>query len=118
MSPFTLSFIGQMSLTLHRSFVMVKNDPSLLLTMLTVNLLQSLFVSSIFYNMPETTASLQRRAMLLFFIIIMNAFGSILEILTLYAKRKIVEKHTRYAFYHPSAEALSSMVMDLPYKVD
>ncbi|CAG9945597.1 unnamed protein product [Clonostachys rosea f. rosea IK726] len=116
-SPFTLSFVGQMSLTLHRSFVMVKNDPSLPLTMLTVNLLQSLFVSSIFYNMPETTASLQRRAVLLFFIIMMNAFGSILEILTLYAKRKIVEKHARYAFYHPSAEALSSMVMDLPYKL-
>ncbi|KAH6696966.1 ABC-2 type transporter-domain-containing protein [Plectosphaerella plurivora] len=66
-SPFTF-------LTLRRSLVMLKNDPSLPLTMLTVNLIQSLV-------------------------------------------RKIVEKHARYAFYHPSAEALSSMVVDLPYKL-
>lgn len=39
------------------------------------------------------------------------------QILTLYAQRPIVEKHTRYAFYHPSAEAISSMLCDLPYKI-
>ncbi|KAG9186953.1 hypothetical protein G6011_10061 [Alternaria panax] len=36
---------------------------------------------------------------------------------TLYAKRTIIEKHNRYALYHPSAEALSSMILDLPYKI-
>ncbi|KIX01883.1 uncharacterized protein Z518_07822 [Rhinocladiella mackenziei CBS 650.93] len=47
----------------------------------------------------------------------MNAFSSALEILTLYAQRGIVEKHDRYAFYHPSAEAVASSLMDMPYKV-
>jgi ATP-binding cassette subfamily G (WHITE) protein 2 (PDR) len=28
-----------------------------------------------------------------------------------------VEKHNRYALYHPSAEAMSSMIVDLPYKI-
>jgi ATP-binding cassette subfamily G (WHITE) protein 2 (PDR) len=28
-----------------------------------------------------------------------------------------VEKHARYAFYHPSAEAFASMLTDLPYKI-
>lgn len=37
--------------------------------------------------------------------------------LTLYAQRGIVEKHSRYALYHPSAEAFASMLMDLPYKI-
>jgi ATP-binding cassette subfamily G (WHITE) protein 2 (PDR) len=37
--------------------------------------------------------------------------------MSLYAKRDIVDKHNRYALYHPSAEALASMIMDLPYKV-
>lgn len=32
-------------------------------------------------------------------------------------QRQIVEKHDRYAFYHPSAEALASMLTDLPYKI-
>jgi ATP-binding cassette subfamily G (WHITE) protein 2 (PDR) len=37
--------------------------------------------------------------------------------LTLYAQRPIVEKHERYAFYHPSAEAVASMLTDMPYKI-
>ncbi|GKU13783.1 unnamed protein product, partial [Fusarium langsethiae] len=37
--------------------------------------------------------------------------------LTLYEKRKVIEKHGRYALYHPSVEAVSSIVMDLPYKL-
>jgi ATP-binding cassette subfamily G (WHITE) protein 2 (PDR) len=35
----------------------------------------------------------------------------------LYSKRNIVEKHKRYALYHPSAEAIASMIMDMPYKL-
>ena len=31
--------------------------------------------------------------------------------------RQIVEKHDRYALYHPSAEAFASMLTDLPYKI-
>lgn len=37
--------------------------------------------------------------------------------LILYAQRGIVEKHSRYAFYHPSAEAVASALTDIPYKV-
>jgi ABC-type multidrug transport system permease subunit len=39
------------------------------------------------------------------------------QILTLYAQRPIVEKHSQYAFYHPSCEAVASMLTDLPYKI-
>lgn len=45
------------------------------------------------------------------------AFANLAQILTLYAQRPIVEKHARYALYHPSAEAISSMLCDMPYKV-
>lgn len=40
-----------------------------------------------------------------------------MQILTLYAQRPIVEKHNRYALYHPSAEAVASMLCDMPYKI-
>lgn len=33
--------------------------------------------------------------------------------MALYEKRRIVEKYSRYNFYHPSAAALSAMVTDL-----
>ncbi|CAH0002311.1 unnamed protein product [Clonostachys byssicola] len=116
-SPFTLSYLQQMALTMWREATLIKEDPSLTITMLFTSFLQAIIVSSIFYNLSETTASMQSRAVLLFFLILMNAFSSILEIITLYAKRKIVEKHARYALYHPSAEALSSLVVSLPYKI-
>jgi ATP-binding cassette subfamily G (WHITE) protein 2 (PDR) len=37
--------------------------------------------------------------------------------LTLYAQRGIVEKHSKYAFYHPFSEAIASMICDLPNKI-
>lgn len=116
-SPFTLSFTEQMNLTLWRSWVMLKGDPSIPLTMLVSNVFEALIVSSLFYNLPADTSSFFRRAILLFFTVIINAFGSILEIMTLYAKRRIVDKHSRYALYHPAAEALSAMIVDMPYKI-
>ena len=35
----------------------------------------------------------------------------------MWSQRPIVERHTRYAFYHPSAEAIASMICDLPNKL-
>lgn len=40
-----------------------------------------------------------------------------MQILTLYAQRPIVEKQAKYAFYHPFAEAIASMICDLPNKI-
>ncbi|KAI8299766.1 ZEB2-regulated ABC transporter 1 [Colletotrichum sp. SAR11_59] len=39
------------------------------------------------------------------------------QVLTLYAQRPVVEKHNRYALYHQSAEAISSYIIELPYKI-
>lgn len=77
----------------------------------------ALIIGSVFYNLADDTNSLYSRGALLFFSILMAAFQSALEILTLYAQRPIVEKHTKYAFYHPVAEACASMLCDIPNKV-
>lgn len=116
-SPYTLSYLRQLHLNIWRSWVMLKTDPSMTLTMLISNIIEALIISSIFYNLSQTTASFRKRGFLIFFVILMNAFSSVLEIMTLYSKRRIIEKHNRYALYHPSAEALASMVVDLPYKL-
>ncbi|KAH6718951.1 opaque-specific ABC transporter CDR3 [Leptodontidium sp. MPI-SDFR-AT-0119] len=116
-SPYTLSFFGQILLCMWRELQRLKNDPSVTIAMLLINVTEALIISSIFYNLPGTTESFFKRGGILFMIVLLNAFGSILEIISLYAKRPIVEKHNRYALYHPSAEALASIVMDLPYKV-
>lgn len=116
-SPYTLSYLQQVLLCLWRGFKLLKGDPSVTLTMLIGNFIQFLVIGSVFYNLPQDTNSLFRRGVLIFMGIALNAFASILEILTLYAKRPIVEKHNRYALYHPSAEAIAAMLTDLPYKI-
>ncbi|TVY82747.1 ZEB2-regulated ABC transporter [Lachnellula suecica] len=116
-SPYTLSYVGQIKLCLRRGFWRLRSDPTLTLTQLFGNLMMSLILSSIFFNLQLTTTTFYSRSAVLFFAILLNAFGSALEILTLYAQRPIVEKHSRYAFYHPSTEAIASMITDMPYKI-
>lgn len=116
-SPYTLSYGQQVRLCLWRGFVRLRGDPSITFTQLFGNTIMALVIGSVFYNLKTDTSSFYQRGALLFFAILMNAFGSALEILTLYAQRPIVEKHSRYALYHPSAEAFASMLTDLPYKI-
>lgn len=115
-SPFTLSYFGQVRLCLWRAYRRLIGDPSITVGQLIANIVMGLIITSIFFNLQLTTGSFFQRSALIFFAILMNAFSSALEILTLYAQRPIVEKHARYAFYHPSAEAFASMLIDMPYK--
>ncbi|OAL34840.1 hypothetical protein AYO20_05800 [Fonsecaea nubica] len=116
-SPYTLSYGQQVKLCLWRGFRRLIADPSLTLTSIIGNNVFALIIGSIFYNLDDTTNSFYSRGALLFFAILMNAFSAALEILTLYAQRPIVEKHQRYALYHPSTEAYASMLTDMPYKI-
>ncbi|KAA8649825.1 uncharacterized protein ATNIH1004_002502 [Aspergillus tanneri] len=116
-SPYTLSYWSQIKLCLWRGVRQLKNDPSVTLAMLIGNFFEALIISSVFYNLANDTTSFFSRGALLFLMVVMNAFASLLEILSLYAKRQIVEKHNRYALYHPSAEAIASIIVDMPYKI-
>lgn len=106
-----------MKLCLWRGYQRLKADPSVTISSLFGNTIISLVIASIFYNLKADTSTFFQRGALLFFAVLMNALGCGLEMLTLYAQRGIIEKHSRYALYHPSAEAFSSMIMDLPYKI-
>lgn len=116
-SPYTLSYFMQVRLCLWRGFVRLKGDMSMTLTSVFGNIIMSLIVSSVFFNLDETTNSFFQRGALLFFAILLNAFASALEIMTLWQQRPIVEKHDKYALYHPSAEAISSMIVEMPSKL-
>ncbi|KEY67730.1 hypothetical protein S7711_03981 [Stachybotrys chartarum IBT 7711] len=116
-SPYTISFAAQVQLCLWRGWRRLVGDPSLTLGALIGNTIMALIIGSVFYDLGDTSSSFFQRGALLFFATLMNAFASSLEILTLYSQRPIVEKHSRYAFYHPCAEAVASMLCDLPYKI-
>ncbi|KAK6537823.1 hypothetical protein TWF694_010726 [Orbilia ellipsospora] len=116
-SPYTISFPMQVKLCMTRGFQRLRGDLSLAFTAIFGNGIMALIVSSVFYNLQPNTGSFFARGSLLFFAVLLNGFSSALEILTLYAQRPIVEKHDKYALYRPSAEAVSSMIVDMPQKL-
>ena len=116
-SSYVLSYFQQVRLCLWRGYRRLLRDPSLFFTQLIGNTITALIIGSVFYNLQPDTNSFFQRGALLFFTLVLNAFGSALEILTLYEQRPTVERHKRYAMYHPSAEGFASMLIDLPYKI-
>lgn len=78
-SPFTLSYGGQIRLCLWRGFRRLVGDPSLTFTQLFGNFITALVIGSVFYNLPSNTDSFYRRGALIFFAVLMNAFGAALE---------------------------------------
>ncbi|OJJ07745.1 hypothetical protein ASPVEDRAFT_178581 [Aspergillus versicolor CBS 583.65] len=116
-SPYTISMGSQIKICVMRGFQRLRGDLSLTATALIGNFIMALIIGSVFFNLPETTESFYARSALLFFAVLLNAFSSGLEILTLYSQRPVVEKQARFAFYHPFAEAVASMVCDIPYKL-
>ncbi|KAJ5682612.1 ABC multidrug transporter C [Penicillium macrosclerotiorum] len=116
-SPYTMSVWEQINLCMVRGFQRLKGDASLTLSQLIGNFIMALIIGSVFFNLEDTTDSFYSRGALLFFAVLLNAFSSALEILTLYAQRPIVEKQARYAMYHPFTEAVASMLCDMPYKI-
>jgi ATP-binding cassette subfamily G (WHITE) protein 2 (PDR) len=105
-SPYTLSVKQQIFLCCKRSFHRLRGDATLFFFGLFGQAVLALIISSVFFNLENTTGTLFSRGALLFFAILMAAFQSFLEINTLYAQRPIVEKQAKYAFYHPFSEAV------------
>jgi hypothetical protein len=91
-SPYTLSYWGQIRICMWRELQRLRGDPSVPITMIIVNFFEALIIASIFYNLPGNTSSFFMRGGVLFMMVLLNAFGSMLEIMSLYAKRQIVEK--------------------------
>ncbi|EFR04875.1 ATP-binding cassette transporter [Nannizzia gypsea CBS 118893] len=116
-SPYILTYTQQVRLCMWRGWARFKADPWPAIWVMVGNMMMALIMSSLFYNLPLNTSSFYGRSVVLFMAILFNSFSSILEVMTLYAQRPIVEKHTRYAFYHPSAESYSSVLVDLPIKI-
>ncbi|KAL3477459.1 ABC transporter Cdr4 [Aspergillus californicus] len=116
-SPYTISVLEQIRLCTVRGFQRLRSDMSLTFTALIGNFIIALIVASVFFDLPDNTSSFYGRTALLFYAVLLNAFSSALEILTLYSQRPIVEKQARYAFYHSFSEAIASMICDTPYKL-
>ncbi|KAJ9614979.1 hypothetical protein H2200_001053 [Cladophialophora chaetospira] len=115
-SPYLLSIWMQIRLCMKRCGQLLWNDRASTISLATGRVFLALIVGSIYFNPPDTTASLQSRGAVIFLATLMNALMAITEIGALFGKREIVQKQNTFAFYHPSADALAAFLVDIPVK--
>lgn len=116
-SPYTVSYPMQVKYVALRNMWRLKGDPSNAVLQVAGNVIIAIILASIFFNLKKNTGSFYARTSAIFFSILFNSFASLLEISLIYEARDIVEKHKKYALYHPSADALASIVTELPTKI-
>ncbi|KAI5861019.1 ABC drug exporter AbcA [Durotheca rogersii] len=113
---YPLSIWMQVVVCFRRALQRLSNAKAPAISAVVANTILGLIVGSVFYGLEETTDSLQQRSIVVFFALMINAFAPAYEVSLMWAQRPIVEKHHRYAFYHPFTERLASLVCDLPTK--
>jgi ABC-type multidrug transport system permease subunit/ABC-type Mn2+/Zn2+ transport system ATPase subunit len=116
-SPYLLSIPMQVRLCIRRGFQLLRNDLPTTMSTIVVQVVLSLILGSVFYNSPNDSSAFFQKGAIIFFAVLMNALITMNEIMTLYTQRPVVEKQMAYAFVHPFAEALASIIVDLPAKL-
>lgn len=116
-SPYTVSYFMQVRYLTKRCALRVLRDPTVPIENFASRLLMGFVIGSALYNQKEVTSSFYSRGAALFFGLLFNAFLSLLEILSIFEAREIVQKHRAYALYCPSAESLAAVITDIPLKV-
>lgn len=79
-SPYTLSYLEQIKVVSWRSFQRLKGDPAFTIAQLLFNLIMSLILGSMYFELKPDTSSFYYRGGLMFFSLLFNAFASQLEV--------------------------------------
>lgn len=79
-SPYTLSYWEQIKLCIWRDWRRLVADPAFSILSWVFNLIISLVLGSMFYNLKEDSDSFYYRGALIFFALLFNAFSSQLEV--------------------------------------
>ncbi|KAI1335017.1 P-loop containing nucleoside triphosphate hydrolase protein [Xylariaceae sp. FL0016] len=116
-ATYPLTVFQQIRVCLSRARQRLSKNMTPAISNVVANTILGLVIGSAFYSLTEDTDSLQPRSILLCFVLIINATSPAYEVNLMTAQRPIVEKHNRYAFYHPFTERLASLVCDLPTRL-
>jgi hypothetical protein len=79
-SPYTISYLQQVSVTLWRAYRRLLADPAFTIVSLLFNVLIGLILGSLYYNLKSDTSSFFYRGGLIFFSLLFNAFASQIEV--------------------------------------
>ncbi|OCK76589.1 ATP-binding cassette transporter [Lepidopterella palustris CBS 459.81] len=115
-SPYLISIPMQIGDCTVRAYQRMAGDMASTVVHSAVQIMMSPIIGSMFYNPPSTSAGLLTKGSVIFFTVMLNTLISVLDIMKLYDLRPVVEKQASYAFYHPFAEGLGSLLADIPIR--
>ncbi|KAF1948956.1 hypothetical protein CC80DRAFT_529725 [Byssothecium circinans] len=116
-TPYQLPFSMQMSLCLQRDLRRVRNNLGVPISFVFGNAIIAIIIGTVFWKLEDTAEAIPRRAVLIFFSVLVNSFMTGFEVLGIWFQKPIVEKHRQLLFYSPVAEAVASMICDMPAKL-
>lgn len=116
-SPYTVSYFMQVKALTKRNFQRTMGSPMILIITLLSNIFLPLVNSVLFWNQANDTSSFYSRGSALLVAVVLNCISSLLEILTMFEARPVLEKHKQFALYRPSAAAIASVLSEFPSKV-
>jgi hypothetical protein len=79
-SPYTLSVPMQVKLCMGRGYQRLLSAMDVTITSIIFNAILALVIGSVFYNLPNNTATLYSKGALIFFAVLLAAFASALEV--------------------------------------
>lgn len=116
-SPYTLTYFEQLIWLMRRNFVRIRRDPSLTIIGLVSRMAIGFIIGSSLYNQKDVTSSFYSRWAALFFGLLFNTLLTIIEVLTIFENREVVQKQSNYALYYSSADGLAGILIDIPNKI-
>ncbi|PLB48516.1 hypothetical protein P170DRAFT_359775 [Aspergillus steynii IBT 23096] len=115
-SPYTINWGMQFLSTYLRSCQRIISDKAYTLAVVVTMGVVALLIGSMFYDIPDDTSGYFSKGGCVFFSVLFNILVSFVEISAQFSQRQVVAKHKSYAMYHPSIDALASMVAQYPIK--
>lgn len=114
-SFYTVSYWEQLRLCTLRGLQRIYGNKSYTVINIAAAVIQSFIIGSLCYNSPSTTTGAFTRGGVLYFALLYYSLMALANISFDY--RPILLKHKIYSFYHPSTEALGSVIASFPFRM-
>ncbi|GAA6001205.1 uncharacterized protein JCM10292_006956 [Rhodotorula paludigena] len=113
-SVYTASFPAQVWALAARQLRLRLQNHADLIFLFSSNIIISLIIGSVFYQLPQTAAGAFRRGGGIFLGVIFNGFQAFTELPSQMTGRPITWKHKSFALYRPAATTVAAQLADVP----
>ncbi|KAJ5344376.1 hypothetical protein MYU51_003039 [Penicillium brevicompactum] len=113
-SVYTTKLWDQVGACILRQFQIMWGDKFSLYVKVASAIIQALVCGSLFYNLPETSASIFLRPGVCFFPVLYFLLESMSETTGSFMGRPILSRQKRFGFYRPTAFSIANAITDVP----